>query len=192
MPRGGAAALRAQYGALREASDGTYTDDESKRDDGGCGWACACAMVVLSLTLVAVVLLVLVEFVYEGGDLGGGGGAAVKVAVDAAKRANVSLPHLPHQLNVSSLLQQSDPNATAASSPPAVGQGPPDVVFWKLLKVPSPLMMIAVGFGWGKKHARLPSGGVQGWQACPHAQPGSPTVGRHQLNTAKAAPLLGF
>jgi hypothetical protein len=86
-------------------------------------------MVVLSLSLVGVVLVVLVEFVYEGGDLGGGGGAAVKVALEAAKRANVSL-HLP-ALNVSSLLpQERDPNR--------IGHGPPDVVFWKLLKVPHP------------------------------------------------------
>ena len=38
-------------------------------------------------------------------------------------------------------------------------------------------------------HARLPPGGVQGWRACPHAQPaGSPPVGHPQL-CRKAAPL---
>ena len=26
-------------------------------------------------------------------------------------------------------------------------------------------------------YARLPPGGVQGWRACPHAQPGCPTRG---------------
>jgi hypothetical protein len=84
-----------------------------------------------------VVAVVLGEFVAEGGELGGGGGAAVRVAMHAARRVNVSL-HLPATLNVSGLLHGINRTNTAvvtAEVPPELPVGPPDVVFWKLLKV---------------------------------------------------------
>ena len=40
-------------------------------------------------------------------------------------------------------------------------------------------------------YARLPPGGVQGWRACPHAQPQvAPPVGRHQLPQGSSPYLL--
>ena len=36
--------------------------------------------------------------------------------------------------------------------------------------------------------AQLPPGGIQGWRACPHAQPGCPTRGAPPAEHRKAAP----
>jgi len=42
-------------------------------------------------------------------------------------------------------------------------------------------------------HAQLPSGGVQGWRVCPHAQPGCPTHPWGATScTCKAAPLAAL
>ena len=40
----------------------------------------------------------------------------------------------------------------------------------------------------GHHYARLPPGGVQGWRACPHAQPGCPTRGAPPAEHREAAP----